>query len=270
MKVARAGALGFLALICLSSLAAGWIAPTHFETQNRNAILVAPCRTYPLGTDDLGRDLLSRLLYGSRVTLLLAPASALVATGIALLVGSLAGVFGGMVRVGLHRIIDLFLSIPWLFLLLIVRAMLPLNLSPAYSVLTTFLVLGTLGWASSARVLSESVTSICATEYIMLSRLQGVTAVRRLTRHIFPNFWHLIVAQFWICVPVFIVSEANLGLLGLGIGEPLPSWGNLLHQLENYDRVVSHPWLLTPLFVVVLFLVSIQVSFTSFSKRLTS
>ncbi len=267
MTIWRGANLGFLAIVVIASLGAPWLMPDSSGTQNRDAILTGPSSRFVLGTDDLGRDVLARTLYGSRVSLFVAPASAFMATGIALLVGSAAGMAGGVFELLLHRTIDLFLSVPWIFLLLIVRAMLPLNLSPITSVFTTVVVLGAFGWASSARAVSESVRAINGSEYVAQARAQGIGAGRRLTQHVIPNLRPILVAQFWIAMPVFILGEANLGFLGLGVGEPVPSWGNLLKQLENIDRVMAHPWLACPLAAMVLVLMSVQVAFASRYSR---
>ena len=263
MRWVRGGGWLFLACVLVFSIGAQWLAPQGMETQNREEILAAPSAHHFLGTDDLGRDVFSRMLYGSRISLFVAPASALIATIMALLIGSAAGLLGGPCEMLIHRVIDLFLSVPWIFLLLIVRAMLPLNLSPYTSVFTTILVLGAFGWAASARVVSESVAAISASDYFRQSVAQGVNARRRLTRQIIPNLRPILLAQFWIGIPVFIVGEANLGFLGLGVGEPVPSWGNLLRQLENFDRIQTHPWLLFPLLLVVLVLASFQLTLSS-------
>ena len=126
--------------------------PAPYDRQFRDTILAPHSRTHPLGTDDLGRDRLSRLLYGTRVSLVLAPAAALLAS----LLSGAAGVFaawkGGLWRNGMEVSSDLFLSLPWMFLLLTVRAALPLNISPLASVALTFLLLGALGWAAPSRV----------------------------------------------------------------------------------------------------------------------
>ena len=147
MKSLRRTALVLLAAIYLAGLSAAWLAPAGYANQFRESAGAPPSRAFLLGTDDLGRDSFSRLLYGSRLSLTLAPAAALLATLIAALVGITAGYAGGWIEICLMRVTDLFLSIPWLFLLLIVRAFLPLNVRPLESVAITFCLLGLLGWA---------------------------------------------------------------------------------------------------------------------------
>ncbi|HEV2445279.1 MAG TPA: ABC transporter permease [Candidatus Sulfopaludibacter sp.] len=247
---AQKAALAILGVVTLASLAAGWLAPSYAE-QFRDAISAPPSPKFPLGTDELGRDRLARLLYGTRVSLLLAPAAALLSTLIAALLGGTAGYLGGrwerMVTAG----IDLFLSLPWLFLLLAVRALMPLNTSPVASVMLTFLLLGCLGWASPARIVRAGTRALVNSDYLLQARASGVSPARLFWRHLLPNLRPVLAAQFWISIPVFILSEANLSLLGLGVSEPLPSWGALLRDLENYTAVLENPWMLAPAVLLI-------------------
>ena len=150
------------------------------------------------------------------------------------------------------RIIDIFLSIPWLFLFLIVRALLPLNTSPLTSVILTFMVMGLLGWASSARIIRAGAQSLRNSDLVLHARACGCRGARLLLMHIVPNLKPVVLAQFWISIPTFILGEASLGLIGLGVAEPLPSWGNLLRELANPQAAMSHPWMLAPLVVLVI------------------
>jgi peptide/nickel transport system permease protein len=254
MKTIRYIAVGILAAVFALAALADWVAPASYATQFRDAPASPPSPRFPLGTDELGRDRLSRLLYGSRVSLLLAPATALLSTLLAALIGGCAGYLGGRWdRLALGAI-DLFLSLPWLFLLLMVRAMLPLNVSPEVSITITFALLGLLGWAAPARVVRAGAQSLREADFVLQARACGCRGVRLLFAHVLPNLAPVLRAQFWISVPVFILSEASLGLLGLGVAEPLPSWGNLLRGLESYSAALSGPGALAPvllLFVVV-------------------
>jgi peptide/nickel transport system permease protein len=153
---------------------------------------------------------------------------------------------------------DLFLSLPWFFLLLTVRAALPLNAAPLVSVMITFMLLGLLGWAGPARVIRAGVRSRRDAEFVLQARACGVRGFRLLFVHVLPNLKPVLYAQFLISVPVFILAEANLGLLGLGVAEPLPSWGGLLRELENYPAVLENPWMLAPLVLLILVVGSLQ------------
>lgn len=259
MKRVRQFACVLLVLIVGASFAANWLAPANYATQFRDGLPNAgPSKAHWLGTDDLGRDRFSRVLYGTRVSLLLAPAAALLSTVLAALVGTLAGYLGGRWERLAMAGADLFLSLPWLFLLLMVRAALPLNVSAFTSVTVTFFLLGILGWAASARVLCAGARDIRNSDYVLLARASGVGRVRLLWLHVLPNLKPVLLAQFWISIPVFILSEANLGILGLGVAEPLPSWGSLLRELENFANFGGEYWRLVPLVLLVITVTSFQ------------
>jgi ABC-type dipeptide/oligopeptide/nickel transport system permease subunit len=187
------------------------------------------------------------------VSLLLAPAAALLATLLAALIGGFAGFEGGRIEKLVMGATDLFLSLPWLFLLITVRAAMPLNVSPGNSVMITFALLGCLGWAGAARVICSAARSIAAADFILLARASGDGGFRLLWRHLLPNLRPIVLAQFWLSVPAFILTEANLGVLGLGVSEPLPSWGSLLKDLGTFSGISGSPWQFAPLilFVVV-------------------
>jgi len=245
-------AVGLLTLVFLGALGANFLAPAPYAHQFRDDADRPPSTQFPLGTDELGRDRLSRLLYGMRISLLLAPAAALISTLLAAIIGGAGAYAGGIWDRGTKVLIDLFLSLPWLFLLLTVRALLPLDIPAVTSVIVTFALLGTLGWAASARIVAASVRSLRDSEFVLQARASGCASARLLVRHVLPNVKPVLLAQFWISVPLFILTEANLGMLGLGVTEPLPSWGNLLRELENYTALGHSPWLWAPLLSLVL------------------
>jgi peptide/nickel transport system permease protein len=259
MKRAKQVAVVLLLVVVGASVAANWLAPADYAKQFRDELPNAsPSRLHLLGTDDLGRDRFSRVLYGTRVSLLMAPAAALLSTLLAALIGAMAGYLGGRVEKLAMASADLFLSLPWLFLLLMVRAMLPLNVSPLTSVMVTFSLLGLLGWAASARVLCAGARSIKNSDFVLLARANGIGGIRLLMLHVLPNLKPVLLAQFWISIPVFILSEANLGILGLGVAEPLPSWGSLLRELENFANFGGEYWKLVPLVLLVITVTSFQ------------
>jgi ABC-type dipeptide/oligopeptide/nickel transport system permease subunit len=253
MKWVRVAAIMFLVVVSTACLLAEVFAPAHYAHQFRDVPDAAPSRQHLLGTDDLGRDRFSRLLYGTRVSLLLAPTAALLSSLLAALIGGTAGFMGGWVERVVMAATDLFLSLPWLFLLITVRALLPLNVAPVTSVVITFALLGCLGWAAAARVICADARSIANSDFILLARAAGNGGPRLFWRHVIPNLKSVLYAQFWISIPVFILTEANLGMLGLGVAEPLPSWGSLLRELEGFSAFSFHLWQFVPLvlFVVV-------------------
>lgn len=258
MSFWRTVACGVLLLVVVLSLAANWIAPAGYAKQYREAPGSPPSREHWLGTDDIGRDRFARVLYGTRISLLLAPAAALISTFLAALVGGLAGYLGGRWARVAMGVTDLFLSLPWLFLLITVRALMPLNAAPMVSVLVTFLLLGLLGWTSAARVLCANAGLLRDADFVRQARASGIRGARLFWIHVLPNLKPVLYAQFWISIPVFILSEANLGILGLGVAEPLPSWGSLLKELEGIVSVGSEPWKFVPMILLVIVVTSFQ------------
>ena len=258
MKPKQKVAVAVLGVAVVASLGAAYIAPSSYSEQFRDAISAPPSSRFWLGTDELGRDRFARLLYGTRVSLLLAPAAALLSTLIAGLIGGAAGYLGGRWERIVTGGVDLFLSLPWLFLLLAVRALLPLNTSPVTSVMITFLLLGCLGWAAPARIVRAGTRTLVDSDYLVQASASGISRWRLFWRHLLPNLRPILLAQFWISVPLFILSEANLGLLGLGVSEPLPSWGAMLRELENYSAVLRNPWMLAPAVLLVVVVSCLQ------------
>jgi peptide/nickel transport system permease protein len=254
----RKVACAVLLLVVSLSLAAGWLAPGGYAKQYREAAGAAPSRQHWLGTDEIGRDRFARILYGTRISLLLAPAAALLSTLMAALVGGLGGYLGGAWARGAMAVTDLFLSLPWLFLLITVRAVMPLNVTPLISVLVTFLMLGLLGWTSAARVLCSTAGSLRESDFVRQARASGIRGSRLFWVHVLPNLKPVLYAQFWISIPAFILSEANLGILGLGVAEPMPSWGSLLKELEGLVSVGEEPWKFVPLVLLVVVVTCFQ------------
>jgi peptide/nickel transport system permease protein len=258
VKIWRTIACVILLLMIGVSLSANWLAPDGYAKQYREAAGAAPSRQHWLGTDEIGRDRFARVLYGTRISLLLAPAAALISTLMAAFVGGLAGYLGGAWARAAMAVTDLFLSLPWLFLLITVRALMPLNVSPFVSVLVTFLLLGLLGWTGGARVLCATANSLRSSDFVRQARASGVRGARLFWIHVLPNLKPVLYAQFWISIPAFILSEANLGILGLGVAEPLPSWGSLLKELEGLVSVGEEPWKFVPLILLVIVVTSFQ------------
>jgi ABC-type dipeptide/oligopeptide/nickel transport system permease subunit len=258
MKRIRQFSVILLLVIVGASMAADLLAPGGYATQFREVPNAAPSLHHLLGTDALGRDRMARTLYGTRVSLLLAPAAALLSTMLAALMGGFAGYLGGIWQKISMAVTDLFLSLPWLFLLITVRAMLPLNVSPSTSVIVTFALLGILGWASAARVVCAGAAGMRDSDFILLARASGVSRSRIIAIHVLPNLRPVLLAQFWLSIPIFILAEANLGILGLGVAEPLPSWGSLLRELEDLAIFPGAYWRLVPLLLLIVVVTSFQ------------
>jgi peptide/nickel transport system permease protein len=215
-------------------------------------------RLYLLGSDGFGRDQFSRILYGGQVSLL----SGLLGAGFTLLmgatIGAVAGFYGGWQDVLLMRLAELFLALPWLYLLFALRAFLPLAVSPLRAFLLVVVVLATVGWARPARLVRGVVMSVKQRDFVRAARGFGASNGYLLRRHIFPETSGVLLTQAAILVPQFVLAEMTLSFLGLGIPEPAPSWGNLLASLQQYSVLVSYWWMYLPAVAIVPFFVGYQ------------
>ena len=213
----------------------------------------AGSRIYLLGSDAYGRDQLSRILYGGQVSLL----AGLLGAGVTLLLGALIGVaagyFGGWRDELLMRLAELFLALPWLYLLFALRAFLPLAVSPLEAFLLVVGVIGMVGWARPARLVRGVVLSVKERDFVRAARGFGASNFYLLQRHILPETASVVLTQAAILVPQFVLAEMTLSFLGLGVPEPTSSWGNLLATLQQYNVLVSYWWMYLPALAIVPF-----------------
>ena len=257
MTILRRFAFGFLLVILLSLIVPQILTSSSYDTQHRRQPNEGPSPTFVLGTDELGRDRFARLLYGARTSLLLAPAASLLATAIATIVGVLAASIAKLQR-PLFYVVDVIVSTPLLFLLLLVRALLPLDTSATVSVSIMFALLGLLGWASGVRLFAATTQRLADSDFATQARASGYSPARLILIQLLPGLIPVMFAQFCIFVPVFVLAEANLSMLGLGVSEPLPSLGNLMSDLLNYSAVLEQPWLLAPAILLFSITASLQ------------
>jgi ABC-type dipeptide/oligopeptide/nickel transport system permease subunit len=259
MKLLRIASWVVVVLAIAAILSADLLAPAGYAEQFRDYPSAAPSSRFPLGTDELGRDRLSRLMHGTRVSLLLAPAAAAIATVLALITGIAAAWHTRIIEPAILGFTDVLASIPTLFLLLSARAALPLDIAPVTSVCLTFALLGFLGWTNASRVVRAAVVNVRKSSWILQARATGVSPLRILLRQVVPSLLPVASAVFWTSIPIFLIAEANLGLLGLGVTEPLPSLGSLLAELQNFYNLTSAPWRLAPAVVLVTIITAVQV-----------
>jgi len=205
-----------------------------------------PCGIFLLGTDAFGRDVFSRVLYGGRISMLAGLLATLLALGLGTAAGTIAGYYGGWADSALMRGGELLLALPWLYLLLAVRSVLPLHIPTTQAFLLVVGIIGSVGWVRPARMIRGVVLSTRERGYVLAARGFGASAAYIIRRHLLPETLGVVLTQATILIPQFILAEVTLSFLGLGISEPVPSWGNMLSEARQYFALVSHGWLLAP------------------------
>jgi peptide/nickel transport system permease protein len=210
-------------------------------------------RIYLLGSDAYGRDQLSRILNGGQISLLAGLLGAGLTLFFGVLIGATAGFYGGWRDGLLMRVAELFMALPWLYMLLALRAFLPLTVSPPWAFFLIIAVIGTVGWARPARLVRGVVLSAKERDYVRAARGFGAKDGYLLRRHVLPETSSVILTQAAILVPQFVLAEMTLSFLGLGVPEPVPTWGSLLASLQQYSVLVSYWWMYLPALAIVPF-----------------
>lgn len=206
----------------------------------------APGRIFILGTDAYGRDEFSRVLYGGQISLAAGLLGTLLTLALATFIGTISGYFGKWADESLMGLAELFLCLPWFYFLVAMRAFLPLHLNPAGTFLLIICVIGSIGWTRPARLVRGVVLSARNRDYVAAARGFGASDFYLLQRHIVPEAFGVLLTQAALLVPQYVAAEAVLSFFGLGIAEPVPSWGNMLSILQQYNVIVSYYWLLAP------------------------
>lgn len=227
--------IAVVALLAVACAAAPVLAPYPFDRIDLDAIRQAPSLGHWMGTDDLGRDLFTRILYGGQVSILIGVLAAVVGTGLGTLVGALSGYFGGWLDNVLMRITDVAYSIPVLPLLIV------LSSYAQGAVGSMAVIIGALSWMATARVVRGEVLAIRETAYVEAARSLGASNARILLRHVLPNTLGPIVVGATLAVGNAIVVESSLSFLGLGVQPPTPTWGNML--MDAQSTMATKPWL---------------------------
>jgi peptide/nickel transport system permease protein len=227
--------LGIVAIIAILCMAAPLIAPYGFDAIDLSSIRQPPSAAHWMGTDDLGRDLFTRVLYGGRVSILIGVLAAFVGTGIGSLVGAVAGFYGGRIGGLLMRLTDVAYSIPTLPLLIV------LSTYTQSAVPAMAAIIGLLSWMATARVVRGEVLTIRAMDYVEAARSIGASNARIIRRHVLPNAMGPIIVGATLAIGNAIILESSLSFLGLGVQPPTPTWGNMLQDAQS--TMATKPWL---------------------------
>ncbi len=212
-----------------------------------------PGKIFLFGTDLHGRDVFSRVLYGARISLSIGIIGVTISFVLGLLVGGISGYFGGRTDTILMRTVEIIMMFPFFYLMLALRAAFPPNLSSIQIYFLIVIILSLIGWASLARIIRGMVLSLKEEEYVLAARSLGISSFRIITRHILPNTLSYTVTALTLSIPGYILGESALSLLGLGIQEPYPSWGNMLSVTVGNLRILTMaPWMLIPGFFIFL------------------
>jgi len=224
---------------------------------SRHLIGVAPeGRLYLLGTDINGRDVFTRILFGGRISMTIGFLALFVLFPIGLLYGGISGYFGGIVDVFMMRFAEAVMSIPSFYLLIILAAILPSNMTSIQRFTLIVVILAFIGWAGFARVVRGMVLSIKSQEFVQSAKSIGASRMRIIIKHILPQTTSYVIVAMTLSVPSYILAESGLSFLGLGIQQPDASWGNMLKEAQEYINILYRPWLLTPGFLIFIAVLS--------------
>ncbi len=234
-KLAMLG-LGIVIVLVLVAIFASFIAPYDPIKRIKEESSLSPSRIHIFGTDLLGRDIFSRVIYGSRISIVVGVVAVGISVTIGLFLGALSGYFGNVPDAFIMRIADIFFAFPYILGAIAIMTV----LGPG--IVNIFIAIGILGWASFARIFRGSILSIKNKEYIEAARALGASNYRIITKHIFPNAFSPIIVFATMNVGTAIIVEAALSFLGLGVQPPTPAWGKMLSESLNYIDIA--PWMM--------------------------
>ena len=220
-----------------------------------NLHLVCPAvggQMYLLGTDRLGRDVLSRIIYGARISLTIGLIGITVSFVLGIVIGGLAGYHGGLLDLLVQRVIEVLQALPSLPLWMALAAIMPVSWSPIIVYFGITIILGILDWTGLARAVRSKLLSLREEDYVLAAQLMGASTPRIIGRHLVPGFMSHLIASATISVPSMILGETALSFLGLGLRPPITSWGILLTEARSVSVIAFYPWLLLPMVPVIL------------------
>ena len=211
-----------------------------------------PGSLFLLGTDRLGHDMLSRIIYGARISLTIGLLGILLSFTLGITLGGLAGFYGGWIDSSVQRATEIIRSFPELPLWMALSALLPLSWSPLWIFFGITLILAMMDWTGLARAVRAKILSLREEDYTSAALLMGATPARVIKKHMLPSFFSHLIASASLSIPAMILGETALSFLGLGLRPPITSWGVLLNEAQNINNVAIYPWLMLPVVPVIL------------------
>jgi ABC-type dipeptide/oligopeptide/nickel transport system permease subunit len=230
MRANRMAMIGaaIILVILFMAIFAPWVAPTGYADQDYDAISRFPSTEYPFGTDLVGRDMLSRVIYGARISMLVGVGAQVIVFFIGVPLGAVAGFSGGRIDTLLMRVVDVMYAFPQLLFVILIMSALGAGLR------NIFIAIGITGWVTIARLTRAEFMVMRERDYVLAARASGVGAWRMITRHMLPNALTPIIVALTFGIPQAIFTEAGLSFIGVGINPPTPSWGQMVGEFFPY------------------------------------
>ena len=249
LKKNRLAMLGLILIIAIVALC--FIGPLFmkydYNTQTNDIQVGFMVNGHILGTDKLGRDILTRLMYGGRISILVGVVSVVVEMIIGTLVGAIAGYYGGKVDSLLMALADVWMSLPFLPVIIILGSILSeLQVQAKVRVIYLIFIMGVLSWGSIARLVRGEILSLREQEFMQATEALGLRDTRKIIRHLIPNVIPILIVNATLGIGSFIITESALSYLGVGVTEPIPSWGNMINSANSQANIEKRPWLWVP------------------------